>query len=302
MNKEKKVNDVARNIFRDLGNGGMSCVILHHFDFEEGGDIDFFADASKLDLFFLHLKAAVERAKWKIVQVFVHERSGAYIICRDSAGSGRFLFFDCCYDYRVRGHLILSGSELGENSHLLSWGGMGSGGLIELIYRFSKAGAKEKCPKKITKELKNLWESHRVPFSEWLWGRWGLKIEAWNEDSISAVLYQLGNRLAKQKWSIAELALKLKRLAKPRGLWVECPGETKSAIEIEIAPCFRKIMDREVSIKLILGSSLVLVGEGTTPGWKRKLLKLMGCWLQASSGEEVIQFLIARSARYQRWE
>ena len=108
--------------------------------------------------------------------------------------------------------------------------------------------------------------------------------------------------MAKQKWSIAELALKLKRLAKPRGLWVECPGETKSAIEIEIAPCFRKIMDREVSIKLILGSSLVLVGEGTTPGWKRKLLKLMGCWLQASSGEEVIQFLIARSARYQRWE
>jgi len=302
MKEEKEVVEVARDIFRDLESGGINCVILHHFDFEEGGDIDFSADVFDLDLFLLHLKSAVERARWNLVQVFIHEQTGAYIVCRDLSRSGRYLLLDYCYDYRIRGHLILSGSELVWNSHALSWGGKGSSGLIELIYRFSKAAAKEKSPKEITKELKGLWENHHVPFDDWLRSRWGLQIKDWDEATVSLVLDQLRRRLAKKNWSTAELKLKIKRLLKPRGLWVECPDEMKVVIGSELAPCFRNVMEGCGSLKPVLGSTLILASEGTTHGWKRKLLKLMRCWLEASSGEEVVQFLIDRNDRYQKSE
>lgn len=299
MKEEKEVVEVARDIFRDLERGGINCVILHHFDFEEGGDIDFSANIADLDLFLLHLKSAVERARWNLVQVLIHEQTGAYIICHDSSRSGRYLLFDYCYDYRIRGHLILSGSELVRNSHALSWGGKGSSSLIELIYRFSKAAAKEKSPKEITRELRALWENNRAPFDDWLKSRWGLEIKDWNEASVSFVLDQLRGRLAKQNWSITELKLKIKRLLEPRGLWVECPDEVRVAIGSELAPCFREVMEECGSLKPVLGSTLILASEGTTHGWKRKLLKLMRCWLEASSGEEVVQFLIDRNDRYQ---
>ena len=300
MKDEKGVVEVAQDIFRDLESGGTNCVILHHFNFEEGGDIDFSADVFDLDLFLLHLKSAVERVRWNLVQVLIHEQTGAYIVCRDLSRRGRYLLFDYCYDYRIRGHLILSGSELVCNSHALPWGGKGSSGLIELIYRFAKAAAKEKSPKKITKELKSLWENHHVPFDDWLKSRWGLQIKDWDEASVSFVLDQLRGRLAKQNWSITELRLKIKRLLKPRGLWVECPDEMKEAIGSELAPCFREVMEESDSLKPVLGSALILASEGTTHGWKRKLLKLMRCWLAASSGEEVVQFLIDRNDRYQK--
>ena len=56
MKEEKEVVEVARDIFRDLERGGINCVILHHFDFEEGGDFDFSANIADLDLFLLHLQ------------------------------------------------------------------------------------------------------------------------------------------------------------------------------------------------------------------------------------------------------
>ena len=302
MGKEKSVAEVAQNVFVRLGLEGVECVILHHFNFEEGGDIDFCAKAPDLDLFLLHLKVVVEIEKWEIVQLLVHEQSGAYIVCRDSCGPGRYLLFDYCQDYRTRGHLILRCSELLENARVLPWGGSGSHGFIELAYRFSKAAAKKKNPRKVTSDLESLYGCYSGPFERWLKSRWSLELKRWDEPSVALILGQLGQLLAKQHWSLDEVALKLKRMMKPRGLWIECPEELVSAIASEVGPCFRGVHKGGQSLKGILGSTLVIEKTGKTPVWKRELLKWMNCWLEASSSEEILRFLVGRSARYQNWE
>ena len=51
MSEQQAVFVVAQKIFRGLAEEDMCCVILHHFDFEEGGDIDFCVDVSGLEVF-----------------------------------------------------------------------------------------------------------------------------------------------------------------------------------------------------------------------------------------------------------
>lgn len=302
MSEQQAVFEVARETFRGLAEEDVPCVILHHFDFEEGGDIDFCADVSGLEVFSGALKRVLENQGWKVVQVFAHEQSGAYVVCRDSAEGGRYLLFDYCEDYRIRGHKILSRSEMLEDFKCLEWGGRGSNGFIELAYRFSKAAVKRKNASVITHELRYLWGCHGVQLDSWLRGRWGLEVRVWDESSVARVLDQLRGRLKKRNWSIAELVLKIKRVFKPRGLWVECPDGRQAAMIGEVKPCFRSVRQGSSSLQPVLGSALVIEKKGGTSLWKRKVLKFINCWLEASSGEEVVQFLIERNARYQRWK
>ena len=92
---------------------------------------------------------------------------------------------------------------------------------------------------------------------------------------------------------------------RPRGLWIECGDDLKEEIEEEVGLCFRKVLtlkEERVSFKAVLGSTLVVRQVGETASWKRNVLKGMSCWLEAASGEEVIQFLVERNARYLNWK
>jgi hypothetical protein len=302
MSEQQAVFVVAQKIFRGLAEEGMCCVILHHFDFEEGGDIDFCVDVSGLEVFLRALKRLLGDQGWEVIQVFPHEQSGAYVVCRDSGGGGRYLLFDYCQDYRIRGHKILSCSEMLTDSKSLQWGGRGSDGFIELAYRFVKAAVKRKNASVITHELRDLWDCHGEQLDSWLRGRWGLEVRVWDESSVARVLDQLRGRLRKRNWSLAELVLKLKRLFKPRGLWVECSVGQQAAMIEEVRPCFRSVREGRGSLLSVLGSAFIIEKEGGTSPWKRKVLKLVNCWLEVSSGEEVVQFLMERNAKYQKWK
>ncbi len=285
---------IPRQIFRRLEERGR-CVILHHFDFEEGGDIDFCGNFSDLGGFIALLKGVLDAEGWRILQVLEHEQAGAYIVCGDCEDLGRFLLLDYCYDYRVRGHLVLSNADIQESPRNLSWGGKGAEGWIEFAYRFSKAAAKRKNAAKTTIELQDLWDQNEIRFRAWMRTRWDLDMREWNQTTVSSVLAQLELRMKKPILSVQEIALKIKRLRQPRGLWLECPEDIKSALGREVASCFRKVSMECSSVKWVLGSTLVVVGTGSTPWWKRRFLKLVNCWLEASSRGEVLEFLARRN-------
>lgn len=297
--------EVTQDIFLELETRGIECVILHHFDFEEGGDIDFCASEGNLEAFLGGLRAVLSGEGWQILQVFEHELSAAYIVCADMTEGGRFLLLDYCYDYRIRGHCILKNEEMLSSAQTLPWGGMGCEGSVELAYRFAKGAAKGKDSEKITEDLKELYIGHEEKFAGWLSERWSLELGSWTERKVGSTLGHLAECLQKQSWSLDEVTLKARRLKRPRGLWLECPDELVGKIDKELGLCFRKVRRAQTpgaSLKSVMGSTLVIERTGRTPSWKRRGLQIMNCWLQASSVEDVIQFLGERNARYSKWK
>jgi len=114
-------NQMAIVIFRALESVGSSNVVLHHFDFEEGGDIDFCCERHDLDEFLRSLRECLLVEHWRVIQVLEHEQSAAYIVCGAEEDSSDFLILDYCEDYRVRGHVVLSQREILKNQRNLAW-------------------------------------------------------------------------------------------------------------------------------------------------------------------------------------
>ena len=82
--------EVARKVFCSLNEQGIASVILHHFDFEDGGDIDFCSNAKSLDDLYRHLHDILKRESWEILQILEHEQSAAYLICAGGDGKTQF--------------------------------------------------------------------------------------------------------------------------------------------------------------------------------------------------------------------
>ncbi len=294
--------ELAQLIFRSFESDGVSCAILHHFDFEEGGDIDFCFGSRGLDQFLISLRAFLKKEVWEVIQVLEHEQSGAYVVCGSIKAGGGFLLLDYCEDYRVRGHLVLTQEEMLKNQRELTWGGRGASEFAELCYRFVKAAAKKKNPEKITKELEELWGRQGETFSAWLSTRWGVEMITWSGDSVAKSLNELRQLLGKRKWSLDEVGLKLRRLLTPRGLLVECSEDGCVKLRQKLAPCFREVKEGFCSFRAVFGSTLIIEKSGKTIGWRRWVLKKMNCWMESSSSEEIIQFLAERTAQSQRWK
>jgi len=293
---------IVQEFFCDLHNAGLGGVILHHFEFEDGGDIDFCVNSRGLHLFLEVLRSCLGRREWDVIQVLEHEQSGAYVVCGPAAGSGDFLLLDYCEDYRIRGHVVLQQDEMLKDQRDLSWGGNGASELVELSYRFVKAAAKKKDPSGVRKDLEDLWVKEEMSFRAWLKDRWGLRMETWTDSSVEEALSDLQSMLKKRRWSLGELRLKLNRFLSPRGLLVECGQEDHEKLKAAIAPCFRKVETEPSSLRGVMGSTLILVRPGRVRGLRKWILNRMDCWLEASSGPDVGKFLVKRTASYHGWE
>lgn len=294
--------ETARSVFRALENSEQPCVILHHFDFEVGGDIDFCVDAESLREVIDRLRDFLKKVEWRIIQILEHEQTCAYIVSGPKDGGTEFLLLDLCLDYRVRGHLVLRASELVDGSRQLDWGGRAAGGYPELAYRFSKAAAKKKEIAETMENLGPLWQQHGHRLRDWLAKNHGVELESWTEESISRSLRELRRCLAKRKWSWRELQLKFRRLMAPRGLWLEVDEKDLEDYRMGLSPCFREVGREKVPLRKVLGSTLVLEKPGNTPAWKRWILRRLRCWAGRASGVEALQFLVERTAHYQGWK
>ena len=294
--------EVARKVFCSLNEQGIASVILHHFDFEDGGDIDFCSNAQSLDDLYRHLHDILKRESWEILQILEHEQSAAYLICAGGDGETQFLMLDACLDYRIQGHLVLPKADLLRGNRRLDWGGFASEASIELTYRFVKAAAKSKPPAPMMDELAELWATEGDTLKAWLQTRWGIHLRGWSEDEVAKCFCEIRRALVKRQWSPAEIALKVRRVLTPRGLWIEWRGEQPTTIQSELGPAFRKIHRSACSMFKVFGSDLIFTRREQTGLFRRLFLKSIGCWLEASSTEDVMKFLVTRTARYHGWK
>lgn len=302
MSGKEQVTGVARDIFVGLRKRGSECAILHHFEMEDGGDIDFCC-LSPLDEFLTDLSEVMAPLGWDVIQVFEHERSAAYIVCRSREDRGRYLYFDYCADYRARGHLVLAKKELLAGSQSLPWGGTRVSEEVELKYRFSKAAVKGKNSSTVKAELAPLWERCEESLRLWLRERWQVELKEWTLASVSGALAALAGQFKTPVRSLPEVRLKLRRILKPRGLVWEGPESVSTEMREDVSANFRSSTVSSSSsssigaLKGVFGSRLVMARHPNA----RFLLKLFGCYLQSDDSREAIRFLKERTARYAGW-
>ncbi|MDA7629346.1 hypothetical protein OAE11_01330 [Akkermansiaceae bacterium] len=292
---------LARHVFRSFGQDGNPCVVLHHFDFETGGDIDFCADFPSSSSFLNELGPKLIELGWNVAQVLNHEQSGAYIVAFNESAIDDVVLFDFCADYRVRGHKILSVSDMQEDPRVLTWGGLGSSPLIELTYRFVKSAAKKKPVAEVVQDLGDLWQSCGGGFQKWLHKCWSVELDTWDEPAVQEALRALNVRLKKRRRSFAELKLKMGRVLKPSGLILECSVSEAENLREILSPFFRDVVIGYQNILPILGSTLVIVQEGEVSVLKQCFLTKIGCWLRSEDRDEIVGYLASRTSHYQGW-
>lgn len=167
-------------------------------------------------------------AEWQMCQVLRHESTAAFYVCSWMRDPSVVVAFDICSDYRRRERVLICADELLKGRVPIPGGGSRLSSANELRYLFIKGAIKGKNPSDMISSLSDYSESTRRKCSEWITARWGVDIEDWTEDSVSAVWIKLDEITLHEPVDGIWRALQriIHRLSKPTGLILVCRNRT----------------------------------------------------------------------------
>jgi hypothetical protein len=188
----------------------------------ELSDVDFVVDRQS----FRRLPAIIDeyctQSGWQLCQILRHETTAAYYVCSAADDPSCAVALDACSDYQRNGTIFLAPEELLEDRQRYVWGGYGLSLTNELLYRFSKAAAKNKDTSAAAVEFARYPEVVRRDCAAWLDQNWGASPGSWNAADLSPSLTKLraGSNHRPSLLQAGALSRILSRILQPTGLVV----------------------------------------------------------------------------------
>lgn len=191
MGCREEIADFVCGFFNFLNREGYESAVLHGGQdrfHRVDSDIDFVIECrgfSKIDEL---IQNYCSTKGWCLVQIFMHENTGAFCVCAKNEEASTVVALDACSDYQRNGSTFLKADEMLKNKRSLSWGGYKVSESIELRYRFSKAAAKCKEAKLFHQELRDYSLQSQGDLKEWLQRVRGISINLFSFQSVKSAL------------------------------------------------------------------------------------------------------------------
>tara|TARA_B110000438_G_scaffold291622_1_gene328810 strand:- start:708 stop:1697 length:990 start_codon:yes stop_codon:yes gene_type:complete len=242
-----------------LDDEGWKGIVLHSWkDLPEKieSDVDYAVAGCSPRELLVFLEQFSREHGWRLVQVIEHEPSAFFCVCMQNGGEFEQIALDVTWDYRRRGHFLVSSEtlqkearEVGGKSFKVTSPG------AEAAYILAKAAAKNKGYHEIESRLKELCHEDSSNFAESLKQAFGFQpkieeseagllgeLKEWYPDAAAFKPVRSGKR-----YGLSEIQLYLRRCRQPTGLWLGfSTGDSPSGEEViedalrPIKPLYRR--------------------------------------------------------------